>query len=222
MRRRRTNLVCFLVLNALLNWLSCVVKFLNDNEEEKDDTDWHHPITPSDSNDEATNLCASAATRRVAWVPLHKVPDNLPWHFLMPAQGDPNLWVVHVKVQHIIHKLYKGSYIVAWLQESPHFSTLPLLHTLWQQYLSQTCNCIGVSHPNILGFVFIEGQPCDIVDAVCNLVTIYKQQLLVPLEEHSNITVNLQPYLLWYPYGWMGVLSPWVILWWHWPHLWVQ
>ena len=54
---------------------------------------------PSDVNDEAADLRASAAARRVAQVPLHKISDDLPRHFLLPAQGNPDLWAVRVKVR---------------------------------------------------------------------------------------------------------------------------
>lgn len=63
--------------------------------------DWQRPrsLTPSDLNDEAADLRASAAARRVARVPLHEVLEGLPQHFLLPAQGDPELWAVSVKVR---------------------------------------------------------------------------------------------------------------------------
>ena len=43
------------------------------------------------------------------------------------------------------------------------------------------------SCPGILGFVFIEGRPCDVAAAVRGLVTIYRQRLLLPMEEHSTL-----------------------------------
>ena len=70
---------------------------------------------PSDVNDEAADLRAYATARRVVRVPMHKIPDDLPRHFRLPAQGDPDLWAVRVKVRIIIHELYEGSRIVAWL-----------------------------------------------------------------------------------------------------------
>ena len=46
---------------------------------------------------------------------------------------------------------------------------------------------LAFSCPGILGFVFIEGQPCDIADAVHGLVTVFQQRSLVPSEEHSML-----------------------------------
>ena len=52
-----------------------------------------------DFNDEATELRALAAARRAVRSPMPEVPEYLPQHFLLPAQGDPELWAVRVKVR---------------------------------------------------------------------------------------------------------------------------
>ena len=57
-------------------------------------------LTPSDLNDEAADLRSFAATRRAFQSPMPKVPEDVPQHFLLPAQGDPELWAVRVKVRH--------------------------------------------------------------------------------------------------------------------------
>ena len=65
----------------------------------------------SDVNDEAAKLRTLAAARRVDQSPMPEVPEDVLQHFLLPAQGDPELWVVHVKVrrtfwariQHLTH-----------------------------------------------------------------------------------------------------------------------
>ena len=43
------------------------------------------------------------------------------------------------------------------------------------------------SRPGIPGFVFIEGRPCDVADAVRDLVTVYRRRILVPSEERSTL-----------------------------------
>ena len=94
--------------------MTLAAKFLND-EEEEDEEDWRRPMSPqpSDVSDEAADLRASAATRRAAHSPMPEVPERVPQHFLLPAQGDPDLWAVRVKVRCIIHGLYEGLSIVA-------------------------------------------------------------------------------------------------------------
>ena len=84
-------------------------------EEEEDDEDWHCFMLPwpLDVSDEAADLHASATARRAARSPMPKVPKYVPWHFLLPTQGNANIWAVCVKVQCIIHDLYKGLSIVA-------------------------------------------------------------------------------------------------------------
>ena len=57
-------------------------------------------LTPSDLNDEAANLRAFAATRRAAQSPMPEVPESVQELLLLPAQGDPELWAVRVKVRH--------------------------------------------------------------------------------------------------------------------------
>ena len=105
----------FSLSDALLNQLSLTARFLNDKEEEEDDEDWCHPMSPrpSEVSDEAADLHASATVRRATHCPMPKVPERIPWHFLLPAQGDPNIWVVCVKVWYIIHELNEGLSIVA-------------------------------------------------------------------------------------------------------------
>ena len=203
----------------LINWLSLTAKFLNDKDE-----DWLHPMSPwpSDVNDEAANLHAYATTRRVVWMPLHKIPNDLPWHFLLPAQGDPNLWVVNVKVQCIIHKLYKGSHIVAWLQESPHFSTCPSLHAPWQWPLSLTYNHVSVFPPQDSRFCIHQRLTMQCHGCCPQLGNCILTVITGTLRRTLNFTVSLQPSLPWYPQGWVGALSPSVIPWWHWPRLWAQ
>ena len=90
-----------------------IADFLNDDIEESE-MDWQRPrsLTPSDLNDEATDLCASAATRQAAQVPLHEVLEDLPQHFLLPAQGDPELWAVRVKVSRTTRTSINGSHSV--------------------------------------------------------------------------------------------------------------
>ena len=43
------------------------------------------------------------------------------------------------------------------------------------------------SRPGIPGFVFIEGRPCDVADAVRGLVTVFRQRSLVPSDERSTL-----------------------------------
>ena len=211
--------------DTLINWLSLTAKFLNNKEEEEEeDDDWLCPMLPqlSNVNDEATNLCAYAAARRVVWVPMHKIPDNLPWHFRLPTQGNPNLWVVCVKVQLIIHELYEGSHIVAWLWGSPHFSAHPSLHAPWQWYLSPTCNRISIFPPQYSGFCIHRRSTMRCHGCCLRLGNRIPMTNTGTLGRMLNITLDLQPTLLWYPQGRMGALSLRVIPWWHWHHLWVQ
>ena len=49
------------------------------------------------------------------------------------------------------------------------------------------------SRPGIPGVIFIEGQPCDVVDAVRGLVTVYRQRRLVPLEECLRLLTFRDP-----------------------------
>ena len=49
------------------------------------------------------------------------------------------------------------------------------------------------SRPGILGVIFIEGQPCDVTDAVRGLVTVYRQRWLVPPEECSRLLTFQDP-----------------------------
>ena len=146
-KRRRMNWVHFSLSDAILIWLSLTAKFLNNEEEEEDDEDWHCPMSPRPSDDEAAKLRASAAARRVAHSPMPKVPKSIPWHFLLPAQGDPDIWAAHVKVWQITHDLYESLSFVAQPWGSPHISThLLLYHSQWW-YLSPTHNRIGVFLP---------------------------------------------------------------------------
>ena len=127
--------------------------FRSDKEEEEDDEDWCHPMLPqpSEVSDEAADLHASATVRRATHCPMPKVPERIPWHFLLPAQGNPNIWVVCVKVWYIIHELNEGLSIVAQPRGSPHLSTHPPLYPLRRQYLSQTHNHIGIFLPQDSG-----------------------------------------------------------------------
>lgn len=49
------------------------------------------------------------------------------------------------------------------------------------------------SRPGIPGFIFIEGRPCDVADAVRDLVTVYRQRRLVPSEERSTLLTFRNP-----------------------------
>ena len=220
-RRRRTNWVRFLLSDAILIWLSLTAKFLSKEEEEHNE-DWHRPMSPwpSDVNDEATKLCASATARRAAHSPMLKVPESIPWHFLLPTQGNPDIWAVHVKVWCINHELYEGLCIVAWLWRSPHLSTCPLLHPSQRWYLSLTHSHVSIFPPWDSGIcvhwrltmwchrccpqlgncilMVITGPPGRMLDFTFHLYN--------PL--HHNILKG----------EW--VHCRWVIPWWHWPHLW--
>ena len=46
---------------------------------------------------------------------------------------------------------------------------------------------LAFSRPGIPGFIFVEGRPCDVADAVHDLVTVYRQRRLVPPEERSTL-----------------------------------
>ena len=131
----------------LINWLSITAKFLNDEEEEEDNEDWDRPMSPQPLDDEAAKLRTSAAARRETHSPMPKVPKSIPQHFLLPAQGDLNIWVVCVKVWCITYDLFEGLSFVAQPQGSPHISTFPPLYHLRRQYLSPTCNRVGIFSP---------------------------------------------------------------------------
>ena len=49
------------------------------------------------------------------------------------------------------------------------------------------------SQPRIPGVIFVEGRPCDVADAVCDLVTVYRQRWLVPPEEQSTLLSFCNP-----------------------------
>ena len=108
------------------------------------DWQWPRSLTLSDLNDEATNLRASAAARRAAQVPLHEVLEDLPQHFLLPAQGDPELWAVHVKVSRTTRTSINGSHSIAWPQGSSHFSTCTLLHPHGRRSVSPASNHVRI------------------------------------------------------------------------------
>ena len=177
---------------------------------------------PSEVNDEAADLHASATVRRATHCPMPKVPERIPWHFLLPAQGDPNIWVVCVKVWYIIHELNEGLSIVAQPRGSPHLSTHPPLYPSQRQYLSQTHNHIGIFLPQDSG-IYIHQRSTMWHRGCC----LWPGNCIPTANTGTpgrtlHITFDLQPTLPWRPWGQMGALSPWVILWWHWPHLWAQ
>ena len=128
--------------------MNLAAKFLND-EEEDDDEDWRRPMLPrpSDVSDEVADLRASATARRAAHSPMPEVPESVPRHFLLPAQGDPDIWAVRVKVWRIIREFYEVLHIVARLRRSPHLSARPPLHPSRRRYLSPTRNRVGVFSP---------------------------------------------------------------------------
>ena len=122
-----------------------IADFLNNDIEESEmDWQWPRSLTLSDLNDEATDLCASAATRQAAQVPLHEVLEDLPQHFLLPAQGDPELWAVRVKVSRTTRTSINGSHSVAWPRGSSHFSTRMSLHPHGRWLVSLASNRIRI------------------------------------------------------------------------------
>jgi hypothetical protein len=56
---------------------------------------------PLDLNKEATDLLARVEAMRTVRMPKLHGLDEIPQHFLVSTQGDPKMWVVHVKVWHI-------------------------------------------------------------------------------------------------------------------------
>ena len=143
----------FSLSDALLNRLSLTARFLNDEEEEEDDEDWRRPMSPrpSEVSDEAADLRASAAARRATHCPMPEVPESVPRHFLLPTQGNPDIWAVRVKVWRIIHELNEGLSIVARPRGSPRLSTRPPLYPSRRRYFSQTHNRVGVFSPRDSG-----------------------------------------------------------------------
>jgi hypothetical protein len=51
-------------------------------------------------NEEAKELRALADARRTVRAPKLECLVSVPQHFLVPAQGDPDMWAVRVKVRY--------------------------------------------------------------------------------------------------------------------------
>ena len=66
----------------------------------------HRSLTPSVLNEEAAYLRAQAATAKADRTPIHNDTEAVPRHYLVPAQGDPKLWAVRVKVWNILLPIY--------------------------------------------------------------------------------------------------------------------
>ena len=58
-------------------------------------------LTPVNYHEEAEELRAFADSRRTPRAPTLDGLDEVPQHFLVPAQGDPDMWAVRVKVRNI-------------------------------------------------------------------------------------------------------------------------
>ena len=71
--------------------------------------DWarRRSATPSDLNEEAADLRALVAAAKVHCAPRHDYIEVVPQHFLVPAQGDPEMWAVRVKVRHTCLPIYE-------------------------------------------------------------------------------------------------------------------
>ena len=126
---------------------------------------------PSDVNDEAAKLHTLAATQRVDQLPMPEVPKDVPQHFLLPTQGDPELWVVHVKVhctfwariQHLTHCSMASrtrSFLRSCTAASPK-TTIRLLDLL-------SCWCLP-----ILGFLDVSSSKVDHATSLLRFQTIY-------------------------------------------------
>lgn len=72
-----------------------IENFFDDTEEGETGGARYMSLTPSDFSQEASELHALTA-KRSARTPY--VLEEVPQHFLVPAQGDPDMWSVRVKV----------------------------------------------------------------------------------------------------------------------------
>ncbi|KAF8267702.1 hypothetical protein EI94DRAFT_1801345 [Lactarius quietus] len=90
-----------------------------DDDDPEEEMDWDRPrsLTPSDLHDEAAKMHACAAARRVALSLMPEVPEEVPHHLLLPAEGNPEMWAVRVKPERksdlgewvrCLHRLYRG------------------------------------------------------------------------------------------------------------------
>ena len=58
-------------------------------------------LTPVNYHEEAEELRALADATRAPRAPRLDGHKGVPQHLLVPAQGDPDMWAVRVKVRHI-------------------------------------------------------------------------------------------------------------------------
>jgi hypothetical protein len=54
-------------------------------------------VTPSDLQDKTKDFLTHTTARRANQVPRPKDEDEIPQHLLLPAKGNPKMWVVHIK-----------------------------------------------------------------------------------------------------------------------------
>ena len=84
---------------------SNIGNFLDDDHDESE-AGWARPrsVTPSELYEEAADLRAqAAAAAKVDCAPRKDDIEVVPQHFLVPAQGDPEMWAIRVKVRKICH-----------------------------------------------------------------------------------------------------------------------
>ncbi|KAF8258743.1 hypothetical protein EI94DRAFT_1707713 [Lactarius quietus] len=150
--------------------------FDDDDPEEEMDWDWPRSLTPSDLHDEAAEMRARAAARRAALSPMPEVPEEVPHHLLLPAEGNPEMWAVRIKPERESDLVYQ----IATLCLTGNPSRQPNIASVF-------------ARPGILGWIFIEGQPIDVTGAVHSLVTVYREQWLVPPEQHLTLLSRRSP-----------------------------
>ncbi|KAN0139302.1 hypothetical protein V8E53_002803 [Lactarius tabidus] len=152
-----------------------LAKFLDDDiEESESGGERLRSVTLSELSDKATDMLARAAARGANKAPRPKDDDGQ--HLLLPAKGNPEMWAVCVKpgfesrlVTQIATRCLTGN-------------------SSRQPTITSAFAC-----PGILGYLFIEGQPCDVSAAICGLVTVYGEPHLVPSDECSMLLSRHSP-----------------------------
>ncbi|KAN0128004.1 hypothetical protein V8E53_014181 [Lactarius tabidus] len=148
-----------------------LAKFLDDDIEESElGREQPRSVTPSELSDKATDMLARTAARGANKAPRPKNNDRQ--HLLLPAKGDPEMWAPGFESRLIMQ--------IATRCLTRNSSGQPTIVSAF------TC-------PGILGYLFIEGQPCDVSAAVCGLVTVYGKPHLVPSDECLMLLSRCSP-----------------------------
>ncbi|KAN0137707.1 hypothetical protein V8E53_004463 [Lactarius tabidus] len=158
--------------------IEAVVDNEEEEEEEEDEQElakfFDDDIEESESGGNSLDMLAHAAARGANKAPRPK--DNDGQHLLLPAKGDPEMWAVRVKpgfesglVMQIATRCLTGN-----------LSSRPTI-------------TLAFACPGIPGYLFMEGQPCDISAAVRGLVTVYGEPHLVPSDECLTLLSRRSP-----------------------------